>query len=211
MVDFEMSVKSNIDAFAAELEDFARDQLPFAVSLAINKVAKKVIAGEKEEITNTFPTATPFTKNGVSYIPSNKNKLEAVVFIKDIQSEYLEPYEFGGNEIPAGPGHVAMLRPINIPLNQYGNIPNRKVSSMKSSPNVFSGHVKLKDGSTIGGVFQRMKGRGGTPRLKILVRFADPHSVSRQLHYFERAAAVVSKNIDAALDEAMGYALATKK
>jgi len=211
MSDFEISIKSNLDAFAAELNDFATKQMPYAASLTLNRLAKMVVEGEAEEISETFPTATPFTKRGVSFIPSNKNRLEAVVFVKDIQAEYLEPYEFTGAEIPAGPSHVAMLRPIGIGVNQYGNIPRGKIKALKAQPTVFSGEIKLKNGSRIGGVFQRLKGGKGGKRLKILIRFADPKVVHQQLHYFDRAQKIVDKNVDAVMSESMDRALATAK
>ena len=211
MSDTEFSIKSNVDEFAKVIDDFGRKQLPYAVSLTINKLAKAVVAGEVEGIAETFPTATPFTKGGVSFIPSNKNILEAVVFVKDIQAEYLEPYEFGGNEIPAGPSHTAMLRPIGIKTNQYGNIPYQRVKNLKAQPNVFSWEVKLKNGTRIGGVFQRLKGKGGGPRLKILVRFADPHAVHEELHYFDRARKIVESNFLELMNESMARALETAK
>lgn len=207
----EINLKSNVDAFAKELDEFGREQLNFATSLTINKLAKMVVAGEKDQIKETFPTATPFTQRGPGYIPSRKDRLEAVVFLKDVQAEYLEPYEFNGTEIPAGPGNVAMLRPVNIGVNQYGNIPYKKLQRMKSLPNVFSGEIKLKNGTRIGGVFQRMAGKNGGPRLKILVRFSDPHAVHQELHWFDRATKVVEDNFDKVMSESMDYALATKK
>lgn len=206
------SIKSNIDQFSRELEnEVARQQLPFATSLAINKLARLVAAGETQGIEETFPTATPFTKKAEGVIPSNKNKLEAVVFMKDIQAHYLEPYEFGGKQVPAKPSEVALLTPKNIKLNQYGNIPFGKVKSLKGRGDVFSGTITLKGGMKIGGVFQRLKGDKKGQRLKILVRFSDPQQVHQHLDYFKRAVKICERNFEAAMNDAMNYAMATAR
>lgn len=211
MVGMTISIKSNLDEFTKGLEDFARDQVPFAASLTLNKLAKMIAAGEVEGIVETFPTATPFTKKAEGVIPSTKNRLEAVVFMKDIQAHYLEPYEFGGKQVAAKPSEKAILTPKNIPLNQYGNIPFGKVKSLKGRADVFSGTITLKSGLRIGGVFQRLKAKGSGQRLKILVRFTDPLVVHQHLDYFKRATKIVERNFDAVMTQNLNYAVATRK
>lgn len=211
MFNLEFSIKSELDKFTKELDDVARTQLPFATSLAINMTAKQIVDAERQGIKDTFPTATPFTKQGVSYIPSNKNKLYAVVFMKDIQAHYLEPYEFGGNQVPAEPSKTAILDPKNIALNTYGNIPYQKIKQLKGRADVFSGTIVLNGGARIGGVFQRMKGKKGGKRLKILVRFSDPLPVHEHLDYFKRATKIAERNFPSNMVAAMTRAIATMR
>ena len=205
----EISIKSNIDAFIKDLDDLARTQIPYATALAINSLARLVVVGEKEEVLKDFPTATPFTQNGFSYIPATKNNQFATVFAKDIQETYLDPYTDGGQSIPTPGG--AMRVPKGIGLNKFGNIPRGKIAALKGSGSVFVGSIKTKSGATIGGVFQRLKGAKGAQRLKILVRFTDPWSVKQHFAFEERARDTVEKNVQDALEQALMKALGSMR
>lgn len=206
-----ISIKSNIEEFMKDLDDIAKTQIPFATALALNDLARGVMAAEVAEIEKDFPTATPFTKNAMGYIPANKNNLITTVFVKDIQAVYLEPYADGGMSVPAQPRNVAMLTPKNIGLNSYGNIPYKKIQNLMAGGNVFAGTIKTKSGQQIGGVFQRLQGIKNARRLKILVRFTDPHPVKEIFEFEQRATAYVEKNFQNAMEQALLKALGSMK
>lgn len=177
-----ISVRKQIKQFQKSIDHYARDQVPFAASLAINDIARQIVAGEKDQIRKTFGPVTPFTLNGFRIKFAKKNDLNAAISLMPIQAGYLDPYEGGGKQVP----HIsAMLTPKNIGLNQYGNIPygalkylkaqkgvfaalksgnkaalamaQAKMNSLRTGPNgYFIGPVKTKAGGTIGGLWQRM-------------------------------------------------------
>lgn len=202
------SIKSNVDDFAKDLDNIAKTQIPYATALALNSLARDVIAGEIEEVEKDFPTATPFTKRAFGYIAATKANPFATVYVKDIQERYLEPYTDGGQSVPTAGG--AMLKPKAIGLNQYGNIPYKKISSLKGGGNVFVGKIKAKNGSMVGGVFERIKG-DKSRRLRILVRFDDPWNVKKHFDFEQRAIDTVEKNVEEALEQALLKALGSMR
>lgn len=85
--------------------DGYRSQIPFATSLAINRTADLVRKAIVAEMKKVFDRPTPFTLNSLYVTPSTKDKLEAVVWLKDEYAvgnqgtpatKYLGPEIFGG-------------------------------------------------------------------------------------------------------------------
>lgn len=85
--------------------DGYRSHVPFAMSLAINRTADLVRKAIVAEMKKVFDRPTPFTLNSLYVTPSTKDKLEAVVWLKDEYSvgnqgtpatKYLGPEIFGG-------------------------------------------------------------------------------------------------------------------
>jgi hypothetical protein len=129
MIPMKIDVSKAVKEFSKTMKN-AQSQIPFTVSLAINKVAQLVKFAELENIQQKFDRPTPFTMQGVGITTATKNNLQATIFVKDKQQVYLTPYETGGSSIPAKPGNVAMLTPKGIKLNQYGNIPYKKIKTL---------------------------------------------------------------------------------
>ena len=77
-------------------------QIPFAKSLAINRTAQRVKAGEIDIMQARFDRPTPFTINSLMLRPGNKAKPEARVWFRDYAAKgtpaqkYLGPQAFGG-------------------------------------------------------------------------------------------------------------------
>ena len=225
-----IDVRSIVKRIDAKLTALQRDQLPFATALALTRTAQIVQKAEIENIKSVFPTATPFTQRGIGMKPARKNDLDAVVFVKDVQAVYLAPYEFGGKSIPAGPSDQAMLVPKGIGVNQYGNIPYKKVQKLLANKDkYFIGAVTTKAG-TVSGLWQRTNTkvssnvvfskkknafrRAGSVKqkgLKLLVRFTDPRDVKQNLGYHELAEKLVMKNFSLELKKALRVALASAK
>ena len=214
------SIKSNIDEFQKDLDRAAKTQIPYATSLALNILARAVIAGEVEEIEKDFPTATPFTKRGFGYIPATKSNPFTTVFVKDAQETYLEPYTDGGQSVPTKGG--AMVVPVKIPVNAYGNIPYRKIQTLlgkvagkKGKPSVFytsKSDPRFHGARAYSGVFERVqygvgKRGGALTHLVTLARIADPWTVKQHFAFEQRAIETVERNVQDAMEQALLRAL----
>jgi len=92
---------SNVRDVLRTLENQQR-QIPFAISLAINKTAQSVKRAEYDEMRRVFDRPTPFTLNSLFMAPSTKRKLEASVWLKGYADKgtaattYIGPQIWGG-------------------------------------------------------------------------------------------------------------------
>lgn len=226
MID--INVRSNMKQAAKQLDDFARNQMRFATSQAINVVAAEVAAAERENMKAKLDAPSPFTLAGVAVKRSTKATLTATVFVKDIQAKYLTPSEEQSEQLLPGASR-AMLRPADASQrNKYGNLPRGRIAALASRKDTFVGVVQTSEGP-IDGVWQRpvamKKGRGmkgktrgaktrganRTGRLKLLVRFANPTRVTTKLDWGRRAAQIVARSMPVALDRELAKAIATAK
>jgi hypothetical protein len=227
-----INVRADIKRLTRSMSDLARKQIPFATAQAINATAARVQAGETANIKATFKSPTPFTQNAVAVKRAKKSNPVALVYVKDIAAKYLLPYEKGG--VHQLPGR-AFLNPKNIGLNSYGQLPRGTIAKLKGRPDVFIGAVKLKNGETVNGIWQRptdtkrvtlLNGRGKrlgklnrvkhtkdgpTGHLKLLIRFGDAIEVTKQLGYGKRAKEIVDQYLAQDFDVAMRKAMATAR
>jgi len=172
----QISFESNIAAWTRSLNDFKRQQLPFAIALGLTDTARyDVKPAIERQIEIVFDRPTPFTKRGVGYRPAYKNRPVSRVFIKDIQAHYLTLQETGGVRTPR---RRALLLPAQQRVNQYGNLPRGSVQRLLARKDTFSGTVNGQ-----GGIWQRTK-RGG---LKLLVAYED-QATYRPIFKFEETA-----------------------
>lgn len=226
MPDFEIRVRTNVKELEKTLNSLERKQLPFATSLALNLTAADVKNEEQNAMESVFDGVTAFTKNSMAIIPALKDRPEVILFVKDKQAEYLEPYENGGRQVLTG-GKAAILNPKGVRTNQYGNIPRNEIARLKGKSNVFVGAITFKkSGEKVSGVWERRPrgkvttrrmekwagGPGRGPGLKLLVRFTDPVDVGHiHLDYRQRAEKVVRTNFPLWMQLAMNRAMETAK
>lgn len=221
----EISVRGEYKKLQKSLDTLAYQQLPFATSLALTAMAKRVQAAEVKAMRETFDNPTPFTLKSIGVQAARKGNLQATVYVKDKAAQYLEPYEDGGSHfLPA----KVLLNPKDINLNSYGNLPRNTVKRLKARKDVFIGTVKTKSGQSISGVWQRpargaqrqggrgMKGKvnkiaGQRTGLKLLIRFGDALPVKQRLHYHSRAAKIVQASFNLEMGLSMTRALRTAK
>jgi hypothetical protein len=195
--------------------------VPFATSLALNSLAKRVQGAESDDVAHTFDSPTPFTEKAYRIEVATKSKPIAIVAAKDIQAAYLAPYVVGGSRYLGT--KRAMLAPRGVGLNRYGNLPRAKLASLKGKPGVFIGPVTTKSGKVINGVWQRTGAKGGRRgrgqrgqakppgALKLLIQFEDTTPVRKRLDFYGRARKIVTRYAAADFDAAMRRALATKR
>ncbi|MEX6285499.1 hypothetical protein AB6F89_03025 [Providencia hangzhouensis] len=209
---------ANLTDLANQLRTI-RKQIPFATAQALTSTARKIENAQKVALQRNLESPTPFTVKSIKSRGARKSDLRAKVFVMNIASEYLTPFEEGGIHKLNG---SALLNPKNIKLNKYGNLPRNKLSSLKSKDNTFIGDV-----GGANGVWQRKKvkkGRKGKKRLKrspngtrrgrqkqpapkLLIRFGDALPIQPVLGYQDRAQrmsqALLPQEISRAIDEAM--------
>lgn len=205
---FDIEIKSNLDQIQRKLNSFANRQVPFATAQALSAVADIVAEEERKNLERVLDRPTPFTLRSVGVQRARKDRLYAVVYVKDVAAAYLYPYEFGGlNKLNSR----ALLKPVDARLNQYGNLPKSALNRYKNRRDVFIGKVKTKIGD-VNGVWQRIQPAKGKPGgLKLLVRFADAHEATQHLGWRTLAKRVVMQNLKKEFGKAMAKAIATAR
>lgn len=72
------------------------NQLPYAISVAINQTAKDIQKAQRRHISGVFESPSSFTKNALFVRRGTKSNPTAIVGFKQVQSRYLGVYEQGG-------------------------------------------------------------------------------------------------------------------
>ena len=224
-------IRSNVKQMKKQLDDFARNQVPFATAQAINVVAAKVQTAERDEMGKTFDRPTPFTVNSVGVKKARKANPEATVFVKPVAAKYLKPYEKGGTRALPGSSRATLKPNDDALLNQYGNLPRKGLARLRNRADVFIGKVQTAEGE-IDGVWQRsskpakatkaskagkargpkrglQKNTGG--KLKLLIRFTDPQPVKQRLPFAATAQAIIDRDFEPAFNAALDKAIANAK
>jgi hypothetical protein len=225
----QLDIRPDLAGLTRQLNHFQRTQVPFASALTLTSLAKKAAAAETAELGKVFDAPTPFTGKAFAVIPAKKSSLTATLFVKDIQAAYLAPYiQKSGAQVLGRKAGV--LKPVDQPVNMYGNLPRGKLASLKGRPDIFVGQVKTKDGA-VDGVWQRVtvtrkgrtrtrgKGRRGriySPeqgRLRLLIRFADPVEVGSKhpFPYEATAAKTIRANLKPDWEASFARALRTAR
>ncbi|MDR3438964.1 hypothetical protein [Telmatospirillum sp.] len=222
-----ISIHADVKHLQRSLDDLSRKQLPFATTLALTGLAKRVQAEETKALGETFDKPSPFTLRAFGVKAAKKSTLTALVFAKDIQAEYLKPFLDGGRQLLRGKRGLPV--PVDIRTNQYGNLPKGTIARLKAQPNVFFGAVKLKDGRVISGIWQRPAvgtrrdgtrgSKGNTQRrvggartgLKLLVKWSEGVELHQRLGYRERASRIINGFFGVEFSKAMAKAMATAR
>jgi hypothetical protein len=230
----EINVRSNIDAFQRGISALAYRQLPFATAQALTALARQIDLDEQANERKVLDRPKPFTQNAIGIKPARKDRMTAVVFLKDITASYLEPYEFGGrNKLNS----KALLKPVDATknLDQFGNLPRNFLRSLKGRSDIFIGAIKTKRG-LVNGVWQRSvdastnavpiarMGRDGLIRmgktrrgintsgsLKLLIKFDDAHEARQHLDWFGVAQRSVQKHFNREMGKALAKSIATAR
>lgn len=203
------SVRHNIAEVERGLSNFARQQVPFAASVAINAVAAQVAEEQDRQLRRALDRPTPFTLRGVGVIRSSKRRLEAAVFVKDRQAAYLRFQEAGGARQPS-------RRAIPVPgktlrRNKFGNMPRGAVKKALAAPNTFSGRPK---GGGPAGVFRRLGASADRERgfkLERVLTWADKARYTPRLGFIKTARRVAARRAAPEFERALSAAIATAR
>lgn len=196
----EISFAANFREVERDLSDFARKQLPFATSLALNDTAEAVERGARRDLETRLDKPTPFTLRGLLILRSSKARLWADVLIKDAQAAYLRWQETGGDRPPKA---KAIPVPVHIGRDSFGNMARGAVKRAALGADVFSG----RPGRAGPGLFQRLKGGG----LRLLVAFEPVAKYRPRLHFADNATRIANAMMPAAFERAMRRALTSAR
>jgi hypothetical protein len=181
-------------------------QIPYATAQAINNLAFRVQNAERINIAKTFAHPRPFTVRSVLVDKASKSDLSATIYVRPEVAKYLAPYETGGMHVLPGRG-IAMLDPVNVTLDQYGQLRRGTTTRLKARANTFVGPVQTRAG-IVNGFWQRLKDKQGA-RLKLLIRFSDNKPVNEHLGFASLAESLVRAGWSKAFADAMDKAAAT--
>ncbi len=182
-----------------KLSDLEKKQIPFASSLALNKLA---VLGQRAAVRGLsihLHEPTPFTKRGIRVGRSNKRNLVALVYVHDKQAEYLRYQVYGGTRKPRG---RAALIPVNEKLNKYGNIPANRLRKRLFSKDVF-----VRSNRPDAGIYQRLS----NGKLKLLISFKSQASYQSRYPFKNIVVTEVQRYVESAFRAAMQQAIATAK
>jgi len=127
-------------------------QLPFATSLALNRMGKQTLGAQRIEMQRRFDRPTPYTLNSLFKTTATKTSLETRTRIKSpnpseagqTEKRYVGVQIFGGNRkdkaserrlraaglLPAG---WQMVPGAGLRLDRYGNVPGGRVAAILQS------------------------------------------------------------------------------
>lgn len=194
-----ISVRDDFRRMTRTMTDLERRQLPFALALGLNRTAKAAQADLVRDLPRVFDKPTPFTERGVAIKTASRGGLEAEVFVRPIQAKYLGLQERGGTREPKG---RALVTPVAVKLNQFGNIPNKGLRRAKARKAVFVGQVR-----GTGGFWERTKDGG----LKLLARFDGSKPVKRRPWFEPTVQAAVRREFPRQMADAMRQAMRTAR
>jgi hypothetical protein len=169
-------MERDVARFSEGLRFVPREQMPFAVSLALNRTAQDVKQALVSEIGRVFDRPNPFTLNSVRIRPATKRKLEVEIWLKDdmeggiAPSHYLAPQVFGGERklkrferallarrlLPPG---MFVVPGAGAKLDSYGNISRGQIVQILSA----LGAAEMTAGYSANRTARSMKRRGALP------------------------------------------------
>ena len=197
-------ITSNIKAITKGLSDLDKEQIPFAISKALNDTAFQAKDALVAQMKQKLDNPTPFTLRAVRIKKATKHRQYAYVYINDTQAEYLDNMYFGGVKTPKKKAIVVPTK--DIRLNKHGNLTKNKVKNLLKSPNYFSGVVKGK-GGTRSGIFRRYK--NGT--VKQVIIWKTSKQEKKRLEFRKTIAGVVGNRFDDNFNKALEFAIRTAR
>lgn len=204
----DISIKDDIKQVRKELTRIQRKQIPFATSQAINDVAFSSQKALKVQAQQKLDRPTPFTLRGFRVRKATKNKLYGQVYINPIVARYLI------HQIKGGTAPKAAV-PVNIRLNKYGNIPNRRKGIIKK-PEQFVDTIQ-----GVYGIWERgsisnkgnfsTKGKARKSSLRLLAVLDQPVSYDKKFPYFKIVNGIVKNKFRKQIDIRLKRAFATAR
>lgn len=118
----QFSVKADIDALRKQLDHWQKQQLPFAIALALTRTAQAIVPIEQRAMQTVFDRPTPFTLKSLRVVPATKQKQVAEVRFKDLNAS-----QSGGEEHYLWPqidGGARVAKRFEILFRQAGILPD---------------------------------------------------------------------------------------
>lgn len=194
-----LDIRADFRPLVRRLDDVAKRQVPFAAATALTETARVAAGAVTRQLPSIFDKPTPFTMRAIAVEPARKGKLEARVFVRDRQAEYLMVQETGGTKAPK---NKAFVLPRAIRTNQYGNLPKNAVAQARARKGVFSGAVE-----GVAGLYQKVK--GAAP--KLLALYVHKATYKPRFGFQARVQKVASATLAVAFRQSLAKALATAR
>lgn len=204
-----VSLVSNVEEVMKGLSSLQREQLPFAISLAVNDTAEAVANEITRQMPEYLDRPTPFTETTFQYRSgkfrgkrSTKRTLTAVIEGGAIQSKYLKFQIEGGTETPKKRAIAVPTK--NATLNRYGNIPNRKAGLIKK-PTQFSAEI-----NGVAGIWERSQSKG-VKKLKLIMAYEPSVQYEPRFPIYKIAEGIARNTFNRRFNVAMKKALASAR
>jgi len=206
-----------LEAQAAAIRDRVAKNFKFGIALGLTNTARFASDKMHQQLPQIFDRPTPFTKSGIGFQPATKSGLEARVFVRDVQAQYLEMQEKGGTRrrMPGKPITLA----VGQRLNQFGNIPRGSIARTRARDDVF--FASGKDARTKHlppGIYRRAKvgsrkrkGAKGKGQLKLLVAYEASAKYQPRFRFVERVSGIARDNVRREIEAGIAKAMATAR
>jgi hypothetical protein len=212
---------------ARALQGRVDKNLRFGIARGLTETARFASTKLQQQLPQIFDRPTPFTQRAIGFQSATKANLEARVFVRDRQAQYLEMQERGGARLPK-PGS-----PINVAvgqrLNQYGNISRGAIARVRAKPNVFVSKGRGRTAHLAPGIYERLSarskkglgsrrgrkvttGRGKQKtRLNLLVAFERQAKYQPRFRFVERVSKIARANVKAHISASIADAMRTMR
>ena len=194
----QLDIQTNIKEVTKNLNIIQKKQIPFAASVAMNRVIFGMQKAEKKKVDRVFDNATKFTKTGFVVVKSTKKNLTAELYInnegnKD-RASYMQYEVSGGNRTPNNVA-IAVVRQNNFTgkTTQAGNFRKGAINKMKAQrAKFFFGKPKGQRFSGASqGVWERYARDTDTPRIRQVALFTKYAKYKPLFPFYETANQVV--------------------
>ena len=201
----QLTIESDIKKTIKQVGRFYAKQVPFATSVAINSTVGDVQGYIKGKMHSDLNNPTPTTLGGVRVKKSNKRNLEGLVFIIPAIDAFLKYKIHGGTRPPRSKTEAV---PVNLRLNQYGNIPGRrrgKLAKIISQSDTFSGTIK-----SVSGIWRRGKGRNRN-RVTLVVAYEPRTQYKKRFDFYGHAQYAAARKWPGNFNRALRHAIRTAR
>lgn len=211
-----ISIENNIKEVTRGLTKIQRKQIPFAASLALNKVAYQANTAIKKQAKYQLHKPTNWTLAGFLYDKSTKKNLHVVLYAAGAQkgkkgrladrNKYLIYQVEGGTRFPDGRAIIVPTK--HTRLNKHGNIPRATLKKfVENKKKYFSGKPRGRSNETNAGVYERM-GRGGRKSIKKVASFVNyARYTDKRLDYYGVIEKVVNRRFKAIFEDSIDRVL----
>lgn len=194
----QISVKTDVKTAARQLNRVQKRQIPFASARALSQTAEFAATNLNNDTREYLDNPTPFTQKAFRFKRATKQNQTALVFAAPIQDEYLQYAVFGGTRRPRG---RALILPVGIKLNKYGNIPRTAIRRLLGRTDTFSATIR-----GVAGIWQRT--RRGT---RLLVAYESSASYEKRFPVPALVSKYVTRAFPPFFDRSLSGALRTAR
>jgi hypothetical protein len=215
-----LDIQSNIKEVTKHMNVIQKKQIPFAASVAMNKVIFGLQKAEKKQVDKVFDEPTNFTKTGFVVVKSTKKNLVAELYInnegnKD-RARYMR-YEVDGGTRHPYKTSIAIPRMDNYTgkTTQAGNFRKGAITKMKAQrAKFFFGKPKgARFSGASNGIWERYARDTDTPRIRQIALFTKYAKYKPLFPFYETANTVVMGRggFKKHFEKAMRHALRTAR